>query len=175
MNQRYLEQWTEIAKHIQRPFQAMLELNVDTMRNFQFLKAEDLVDIRSPEEFLEKQVNLAIENGHHALNYFQKSFSIFEQVLQPLTDTVKKSTKSTMDTAKSFKTLWDPTKLAMGPTKAAIDITKPLLDPTFSAMDPRTVVMEVASSFLTPMKSGKTKSSSQKLPLGKEGRGKHRH
>lgn len=162
MNERYLEQWTEIAKNIQRPFQAILELNVKTLESFKYLKPEDLAKIKNPEELLEKQVNYAIENGHRALDYFQRSFEIFEQILGPLTESVKRSTQSTMDTAKSLKTFWNPGKLTMAPTRAAIDLTKPLLDPSLSAMDPAKAVEELASSALSSPKlsAKKTKLTS---------------
>ncbi|KTC76895.1 phasin family protein [Legionella brunensis] len=144
MNPRYLEQWTEIARHIQRPFQAMLELNVRTLKGFNFLKAEDLVNIKKPEELVEKQVNLVIENGHKALDYLQQSFAIFEQTLQPLTEDAKKSSQST-STTQSLKSLLNPTKLAMVPTKAAIDWAKPLLDPMLSGLEPSKTMLELAN------------------------------
>ncbi|KTD07506.1 phasin family protein [Legionella jamestowniensis] len=155
MNQRYIEQWSEIARHIQKPFQEMLELNLTLLKEIKFLKAEDLLGIKSPEEIIEKQVNLAFENGHKALDYLRQSFVIFEQTLKPVTETVKNSSKSTLDTAKTLKSLLNPSKLAMVPTKAAIDITKPWLDPMLSSssFDPRRVMSEIAN---LPMETGKT-------------------
>ncbi|KTD18104.1 phasin family protein [Legionella jordanis] len=150
MNQRYLEQWTKIAKNIQRPFQAMLELNLEMMEKVKYLKVEDFINIKNPEELLEKQVNFAIENGHRTLDYFQRSFEIFEQVLGPITESVKQSTTSTMETAKSLKTLLHPAKLGMAPTKAAINLAKPLLDPTLSISDPMKIMEELSNADLSP-------------------------
>ncbi|CEK12032.1 phasin family protein [Legionella hackeliae] len=176
MNQRYLEQWSEIAKHMQKPFLEMLELNLTTLKNFKFIKAEDLATIKSPEEFIEKQVNLAIENGHRALNYFQQSFAIFEQTLRPITESVKNSSKSTLDTARTLKALLDPTKLTMAPTKAAIDITKPLLDPMLAtaSFSPQQALMEIANFAVDSDKSTVKKSTSHlKKSQGREKFKKH--
>lgn len=45
------------------------------------MKPEELSGIKKPEEFLEKQLALAIENGHKALDYMQKSFQIMEKAM----------------------------------------------------------------------------------------------
>ncbi|ASQ44831.1 phasin family protein [Legionella clemsonensis] len=172
MNQRYLEQWSEIARHIQKPFQEMFELNLALLKEIKFLKAEDLLTIKSPEEFIEKQVNLAFENGHKALNYFRQSFAIFEQTLKPITETVKNSSKSTLDTAKTLKSLLDPTRLAMAPTRAAIDITKPLLDPALSdsSFDPRRAMAEIAN-----LSSNTGKAAAKKAPSGSKKSASNEH
>lgn len=134
MNQHYLEQWSAIAKQVQKPFQAMLELNVKTLQGIKFLKAEELATIRAPEEFIEKQVNLAIENSHKALDYIKKSFEIFEQALLPLTESIEKSAKSSGEKT----TLFDP-------TKAMSDVTKTWLDPLMTTTGSRRA-LEIANS-----------------------------
>lgn len=146
MNQRYLAQWTEIAKHVQKPFQEMLELNVKALRNFKFLKPEDLVTLKYPEELVEKQVNFAIENGHEVLDYLQQSFAIFEQILQPLTET-EKNTAATVKT--EVNTWLDPTGFAMLPTKTAIDMVNPLFDPISDTFDPRKALIELGNVSFT--------------------------
>ena len=81
MNQPNFEKWNEITKKIQEPFKAIAELNVKTLQGLAYLKPEDLIKIKNPEEFIEKQMNLALENGQKALDYMQKSFQIFETTL----------------------------------------------------------------------------------------------
>ncbi|HAF87991.1 MAG: hypothetical protein CMF38_05100 [Legionellaceae bacterium] len=94
MNQAYTEQWTEMAKKMQEPWQAMAELNLKTMQSMSALNAKELKDIKEPKELLEKNLNLAIENGHKALEYMQKSFDIFEQTMKSaLNDTQQKVDK----------------------------------------------------------------------------------
>jgi len=91
MNQPNFERWTEMAKKIQEPFQAIAELNVKTLQGLTYLKPDELSHVKKPEEFLEKQINLAIENGHKALDYMQKSFQIIEKAMQNLAQEAKKT------------------------------------------------------------------------------------
>lgn len=88
MNQEYFEKWSELAKKAQENFQAIAKLNVETLQGLA-IKPEELANLKKPEELLEKQINLAVENGHKALNYMQKSFEIFEQSMQSVVKEVK--------------------------------------------------------------------------------------
>lgn len=89
MNQASFEKWSEMAKKAQEPFQAIAELNVKTLQGLTYLKPEELANLKKPEELLEKQINLAVENGHKALDYMQKSFQIFEKAMLFLVQEVK--------------------------------------------------------------------------------------
>lgn len=91
MNQHHFEKWSEVAKKLQEPFQAMAELNVKTLQSITYIKPEELASVKKPEELLEKQINLAVENGHKALDYLQKSFQIFEKAMLNLVDEAKKA------------------------------------------------------------------------------------
>ncbi|KTC82204.1 phasin family protein [Legionella cherrii] len=93
MSQQNFERWTEAAKKIQEPFQAMAELNVKTLQSLNYLKPEELSNIKKPEELLEKQVNLAVENGKKALDYMQKSFQILEKAMLGFVQEAKKATE----------------------------------------------------------------------------------
>lgn len=89
MNKEYLDKWSELTKNAQAPFQAIAELNVKTLQGFEYLKPEDLTNLKKPEELLEKQINLAVENGHKALDYMQKSFQIMEDAMKTAAKEVK--------------------------------------------------------------------------------------
>lgn len=89
MTQAYFENWSEIAKKMQEPFQALAELNVKTLQSLSYLKPDELATTKKPEELLEKQIHLAIENGHKALDYLQKSFQIMEKTMLSLVQEVK--------------------------------------------------------------------------------------
>ncbi|KTD22201.1 Phasin protein [Legionella lansingensis] len=89
MTQAYFEKWSEVAKKMQEPFQAIAELNVKTMQSLNYLKPEELTNVKKPEELVEKQIHLAIENGHKALDYLQKSFQIIEKTMLALVQEVK--------------------------------------------------------------------------------------
>lgn len=89
--QQNFERWTEMAKKLQEPFQAMAELNVKTLQGMTYLKPEEYASIKKPEELLEKQISLAVENGHKTLDYFQKSFQIFEKAMLGFVQEAKKT------------------------------------------------------------------------------------
>ncbi len=85
------EKWNDLAKKIQEPFQAIGELNVKTLQGLNYLKPEELAHLKKPEEMLEKQINLAVENGHKALDYMQKSFQIIEKAMLSVVEETKKA------------------------------------------------------------------------------------
>lgn len=91
MTQHNFEKWSEMAKKLQEPFQAIAELNVKTLQGMTYIKPEELTHLKKPEELLEKQINLAVENGHKALDYMQRSFQIFEKAMMELVEEAKKS------------------------------------------------------------------------------------
>lgn len=92
MGQANFENWSDIAKKVQEPIQAIAELNVKTLQSMAYIKPEELTKLKKPEELLEKQVALAIENGHKALAYMEKSFEIFEKTLRSFTQEIKDKT-----------------------------------------------------------------------------------
>lgn len=91
MTHHNFEKWSELAKKLQEPFQAIAELNVKTLQGMNFIKPEEVAGIKKPEELLEKQINLAVENGHKALDYMQKSFQIYEKAMLNLVNEAKKT------------------------------------------------------------------------------------
>lgn len=94
MDHKNFEKWSELAKKLQEPFQAIAELNVKTLQGLTYLKPEELSQVKKPEELLEKQMNLAVENGHKALDYMQKSFQILEAAMLEVSKEVQKSTET---------------------------------------------------------------------------------
>lgn len=94
MSQQHFEKWSEMAKKIQEPFQAIAELNMKTIQGLTYLKPEELLQIKKPEEFFEKQMDLAIENGHKALDYMEKSFHIIEKAMFGLVQEGKKGAEN---------------------------------------------------------------------------------
>lgn len=93
MNQQNFEKWSEMAKKVQEPFQAIAELNIKTLQGLSYIKPDELAHVKKPEELLEKQINLAVENGHKALDYMQKSFQIVEKAMLALVQEAKKTEK----------------------------------------------------------------------------------
>lgn len=87
------ETWNEFAKKLQAPLQEMTELNLKTLQGFS-VKPDALANLKTPEELLEKQISLAIENGHKALDYLQKSLAIFEKTMFSLVQEVKNNSEA---------------------------------------------------------------------------------
>jgi hypothetical protein len=81
MNQEYFEKFSDMAKKAQEPLQQIAELNVKTIQSFSYIKPDEFANVKRPEELLEKQVGLAVANGHKALDYLQKSFQIIEKAM----------------------------------------------------------------------------------------------
>lgn len=95
MTQEHFEKWTDLVKKLQQPFQDIGELNIKTLQEMSYyLKPEDLTKITKPEDVIEKQINLAIENSHKALDYMQKSFQIIEKAMISIVKESKKATES---------------------------------------------------------------------------------
>ncbi|MBA2657613.1 MAG: phasin family protein [Tatlockia sp.] len=92
MNQPF-EKWTELTRKMQAPLQAMTELNVKTIQGLTYLKPDEIAKVKKPEELLEKHLSLAVENGHKALDYLQKSFEIYEKAVLSFVQDVKKQTE----------------------------------------------------------------------------------
>ncbi len=91
MQYQNYERWSDLAKKVQEPFQAIAELNIKTLQSLHYLKPEELAHIKNPEELVEKQISLAVENGHKALDYMQKSFTILENAMVGFVKESKKS------------------------------------------------------------------------------------
>ncbi len=81
MNQEYFETITDVVKKAQEPLHDIAELNVKTLQSYSYMKPDELPQITKPGEFLEKQIDMAISNGHKALDYMQKSFQIMEKAM----------------------------------------------------------------------------------------------
>lgn len=94
MNQNYFENWSEVAKKVQEPIQAITELNMKTFQSLNYLKPEELTKLNKPEEVFEKQFNLAVENGRKALDYMQKSFQIYEKFMFSMLQEAKNKTEA---------------------------------------------------------------------------------
>lgn len=93
MQQDYMSNWTTIMNRIQKPLQAMMELNTKALQNISYLKPEELSKIRKPEELMERQLSVFVENGHKALDYMQQTFAIFEDSLLSLSREVREKTE----------------------------------------------------------------------------------
>jgi hypothetical protein len=111
MNQDYLKSWSAIANEMQKPFQAMMELNVKMLQNLTYLKPEEFSEMHKPGALLDKQVKLVMENSHKALDYMKQSFQILESAFQTISKEAKINTGKTFDS--TLSTIRKITPLAM--------------------------------------------------------------
>lgn len=86
------------------PFQKLMELNIKVLRDMTYLKPNDLASIKSPEEIIEKNMNMFIQNNHQLLNYMRDTFHIWENhwlnTSQDIEDNTRKIVKKTKSAAK---------------------------------------------------------------------------
>ncbi|MGQ3892888.1 hypothetical protein [Legionella sp. CNM-4043-24] len=61
---------------LEAPFRDIMNLNVKTIQNFSYMRPMELMDPSKPEQFMDKNVEMLIENGHKALDYMQSMFDI---------------------------------------------------------------------------------------------------
>lgn len=90
MNQAY-ENLNKTSKILQEPLEAIMNLNKETLQNFGYIKFDEFIKFKKPEELFDKQITLALENGQHALNYLQQSFNILSQATLDLIHTAKEN------------------------------------------------------------------------------------
>ncbi|ASQ46153.1 hypothetical protein [Legionella clemsonensis] len=85
MQQDYIENWKDAFNQFQKPLREMIELNVKTLQKIAYLKPDELSHLKKPEDVLEKNVDIIIQNGHRALDYMQQAFGIFEKHMLAVT------------------------------------------------------------------------------------------
>ena len=84
MDDEYLKKMSDLTEKLQQPLHDFAALNVKTLQSMAFVSPEDLSKVQQPDELFEKQIALAISNGHKALDYMQQSFQIFERAMLSL-------------------------------------------------------------------------------------------
>ena len=92
MNQEYFEKISDMVRKAQEPLHAIAELNVKTLQSYSYIKPEEFSKITKPGDLLEKQLELAISNGHKALDYMQQSFQIMEKAMMNFAQEAKEKT-----------------------------------------------------------------------------------
>lgn len=127
MNQQYFQRLTQIMRNVQKPLQAITELNIKTMQNLSYMKPDELIQIK-PEEFFERQVNLAIENGHKTLDYMQKTFEILEKSALTTNDKLRESTNSLLDKTYPGNNMGIASATSM-PSNIMMDMAQTVFDP----------------------------------------------
>ena len=108
MNQYYFQKWVTSLKNLQQPFQEMTQLNMQTIKNFSYLKPGEVTKLDKPQELLEKHLSMALENGHNILNYMQNSIDIFEKSVSTMKHCMKDGLQSTEEMSESSMSMANP-------------------------------------------------------------------
>lgn len=82
---------------LEKPFKDLMELNVKTLQGMSYLTPLELMNVKKPEEILEKNVDVIIENGHKTLDYMHNMFNLLEQNWLHLSDNLGKTGKDMME------------------------------------------------------------------------------
>jgi hypothetical protein len=89
MNPVNFEKLNELVE----PLKAMAELNVKTLQSLSYMKPEEFTQFKKPEEFLQKQVEIVMDNGHKLIDYVQQSFQLVEKSMLTMVKEIKVAKK----------------------------------------------------------------------------------
>lgn len=80
------------ANNFEKSFQALMQLNVNTIQRWFFSSHEEFFKGRHPDNVLENTVDILVENSKKNLDYMHEVLNIFESnILQPTENAVKKT------------------------------------------------------------------------------------
>lgn len=146
---------------IEAPVKELMDLNMRAMQSFSYLMPTELFSMRRPEDMMEKNLEVLIENSHTALAYMQNMFGLMEKHWLKSFETSLKNTKDFsglvnlgVRTATS-----ESTHSAKKATKAASTKAKSSASKTKSAS---------TSTKSTATKSVSAKASTAKKPVAKK-------
>lgn len=152
MNQQYLNQLEEMTRHMQRPLQELINLNLQTWKELKLLKSDEITQFKKPEELWEKQVSMVIENGHLAINYLRESLELFNRLLLSLSQDSQQTAKSVLKTARSSI---KGTESILSSQLSMMEFVRPMLDPL--VIEPPKIALEIANMSMAPKKPRKAK------------------
>lgn len=93
MSQEFFDRLSDVAKRPQEFWQRLAALNVKTLQEASsYFKPEEVfgnINMKRPEEMVEKQFAWTFSAGHKALDYMQQAFEIFEQSMLSAAQDVK--------------------------------------------------------------------------------------
>jgi len=81
---------------IERPIHELMDLNVKTIQSFTYMTPVEILSVRKPEEILEKNMDILVDNGHKALDYMESMFNIMEKHWLTLSNSVAQNSKQLM-------------------------------------------------------------------------------
>jgi uncharacterized protein YbjQ (UPF0145 family) len=79
-----------------KPMQDLMELNVKTIQRFSYITPVELLNMRRPEDILQKNMNMMIKNTQTAMDYMQDVFHLLEKNLLSSTQSIMDHQKDSM-------------------------------------------------------------------------------
>jgi hypothetical protein len=67
------------SESLEKPVKELMDLNVKALQNLTYLTPTELFKMRRPEEVLEKNMQMFIDNSNAALDYMHNMFNIMER------------------------------------------------------------------------------------------------
>jgi len=79
--QQYFQQknMNPFSSSLETPVKELMDLNMKAFQSFSYLMPNELLSMRRPDEMMEKNLEVLIENSHTALAYMQNMFDIMEK------------------------------------------------------------------------------------------------
>jgi hypothetical protein len=84
-------------RHLENPMNELMDLNIRTFQNLQYMNPTKTMKLQKPGEFLEHNVDLMIRNSHQVLDYWQDMFLIMDHWLNKSTNELRKSYERARD------------------------------------------------------------------------------
>lgn len=86
-----LDNWMVMASQMQKPFQEMLDLNVNTFKNLNYLTFQDISSMKDPGELFNKHMKLLMKNSQMMLDYLEQSYQLWQSSLLPFSKPLKEN------------------------------------------------------------------------------------
>lgn len=142
---------------LEKSLKEFMELNAKTIQGFSYINPTELMSSRKPEQLMEKNVDVMIQNGHKALDYMHDVFNLMEKNWLNISGTIMERTKETMGRTQTVtgSTMNDAAKNSQTSVKKAASAVKAT---TKSSTRKKPAVTKMSSSKTTGSKltSGKS-------------------
>lgn len=102
--EQYFQQKTmnPLSQSLEQPIKELMDLNVKALQNLSYMMPTELLLMRRPDEVMEKNMQMFIENSHATLNYMHNMFTIMEKQWLKNMDGALQNTKENATHAKEF-------------------------------------------------------------------------
>jgi hypothetical protein len=128
---------------LEKPVKELMDLNIKALQSFSYLTPSELLTMRRPEEMMEKNLEVFIENSHHALNYMHNMFDLMEKhLLQNFDNTIK----NTRDLSQAMKTTASATAPSRESTRSSAAKSTRTTGATAKAKTKKPVASQSATS-----------------------------